>query len=110
MPTKPAKPCKHPNCPALTHNSYCDAHAPLHKRKSPTERGYTPKWNRLRKLYLQRHPLCVMCGRAAEVVDHVRPHRNEPALMWDEGNWQALCAKCHNTKTGRQDSRPTYRY
>jgi 5-methylcytosine-specific restriction protein A len=41
------------------------------------------------------------------VVDHIRPHMGDPALFWDEGNWQALCDytspfNCHGTKTANE--------
>lgn len=34
---------------------------------------------------------------AATVVDHKTPHRGDPGLMWDEANWQALCAPHHDS-------------
>ena len=45
----------------------------------------TARWQRLRRL--QRHPLCKFCLErsivtAANVVDHVTPHR---------GDWTAFC-------------------
>lgn len=67
---------------------------------------YDRRWRRSRKLYLDKHPLCVECARAgkvtpATVVDHIIPHRGDIELFWDVDNWQALCTKCHNEKTGR---------
>lgn len=55
---------------------------------------------------MQEQPLCVLCQRlgrieAATVVDHVVPHRGDELLFWDAGNWQPLCKRCHDTKTGR---------
>ncbi|MGN0150610.1 MAG: HNH endonuclease, partial [Clostridia bacterium] len=44
------------------------------------------------------------------VVDHIVPHRGDERLMWDENNWQALCKPCHDNKTGKEDSTPSYRY
>ena len=29
---------------------------------------------------------------------------------WDRDNWQALCKSCHDSKTGKEDSRPLYHY
>ena len=115
MPTKPPKPCRHPRCPNLTHGSYCDVHAPAHRRDGAHKRGYDSKWQRRRKLYLAAHPLCVECQRhgkltAAMVVDHILPHRSDERLMWDESNWQALCKACHDKKTGKHDSVPTYKF
>ena len=68
-------------------------------------RGYDARWRKARKAFLQRHPLCAECLKAgrlipATVVDHIVPHRGNQALFWDEGNWQPLCAACHNKKTG----------
>lgn len=68
-----------------------------------------------RKAYLAAHPLCEQCmkeGRytQATVVDHIVPHRGDPALFWDPSNWQVLCKQCHDKKTGREDSNPTYHY
>ena len=38
---------------------------------------------------------------AANVVDHIKPHRGDSALFWNTENWQSLCDKCHNSKTGK---------
>jgi len=36
----------------------------------------------------------------ATVVDHILPHRGDEDLFWDESNWQPLCKRCHDRKTG----------
>ena len=59
--------------------------------------------------------MCVRCmaeGRyvPATVVDHIQPHRGNTVLMWDESNWQALCKRCHDRKTRKEDSTPVYKY
>jgi len=115
VPMKPAKPCKHPSCPNLTHDYYCDDHKSLYVRESGSKRGYNYKWQKLRKQFLKRHPLCEACKQngkyvTATVVDHIIPHRGNENLMWDEGNWQSLCKRCHDKKTGTHDSTPTYSY
>ena len=46
----------------------------------------------------------------ATVVDHIVPHRGDPKLFWDPDNWQTLCKRCHDKKTGEFDSRPEYKY
>ena len=43
-------------------------------------------------------------------VDHIVPHRGDPALFWDEDNWQALCHRHHSVKTRRKDHCPVYTY
>lgn len=121
MPYKPRRPCKHPNCPELVPygQAYCDTHKPLHptteQRPSANSRGYTKRWQKASKQYLQVHPLCVRCLaagrlRTATVVDHITPHRGDQTLFWDKNNWQALCKPCHDRKTWTEDSHPTYHY
>ncbi len=120
MPYRPAVPCKHPRCPKLVPygaGMYCEDHAPLHRadRESATKRGYNSKWAKARKKYLQHHPLCAECMRQgklteATVVDHIKPHRGDQQLFWDESNWQPLCKSCHDKKTWNEDANPTYHF
>ena len=117
MPMKPKRPCKHPGCPRLTGGQYCELHAALHTsdRGSAFERGYSYRWQAARKQFLANRPLCVECQREgkltpATIVDHIKPHRGDPALFWDEKNWQPLCKKCHDRKTRLENQRPEYRY
>ena len=74
------------------------------KGSSSTERGYGYAWQQARLRFLQAHPLCAMCQAmkpprvtAANVVDHILPHKGDKELFWDESNWQALCAGHHNS-------------
>lgn len=69
----------------------------------------TARWLRARAAFLSRqeNALCVDCradGRttAANTVDHIVPHRGDPALMYDEKNWAARCASCHSKRTAQQ--------
>lgn len=117
----PKRPCRHQGCVeyALDRRRFCAAHQREHENKRKREsrarngRGWTrlyddPRWKDRKAAFLRRNPLCAECGRfgvvrGAEVVDHVVPHRGDLALFWDEGNWQPLCARCHNEKTARED-------
>ena len=118
MPRRPGTPCQHPGCPELVSNGkYCEKHKPLHSedRPSAAARGYGSKWQKASKKYLEAHPLCVKCMAVGEytkatVVDHIIPHRGDQKLFWDRSNWQALCKKCHDTKTWTKDKTPEYRY
>ena len=119
MPRMPDHPCGHPGCPRLVPKGkkYCDEHAAQHPEESrpASERGYGSAWRRARRRYLEAHPLCVECmkeGRytRATDVDHIVPHRGDPALFWDEDNWQALCHRHHSVKTRRKDHCPVYTY
>ena len=119
MPVKPKVPCSHPGCPELVApgTKYCEQHKALHpeESRSASNRGYGKKWQAARKKYLEAHPLCVECmkqGRYVKAtdIDHIIPHRGNPRLFWDHGNWQALCHSCHSKKTNRQDMHPEYGY
>jgi 5-methylcytosine-specific restriction endonuclease McrA len=35
--------------------------------------------------------------KAANVVDHIKPHRGDRHLFWDENNLQALCWNHHQS-------------
>jgi 5-methylcytosine-specific restriction protein A len=56
----------------------------------------------MRDAFIATHPLCVICDHIAEEVDHVVPHRDNDALMFDWGNLQSLCKRCHSAKTARE--------
>ena len=74
------------------------------RRGTATERGYNKRWKRAAAVYRAEHTVCVSCEKAgrvtpAECVDHVRPHKGDDNLFWDERNWQSLCWSCHSKKT-----------
>ena len=87
-------------------------------------RGYDERWRKFRVAFLGKYPLCGMrpaaaerrialggiewseCKRekrvrAADLVDHIEPHRGDEALFWDGTNHQALCTHCGNAKSGK---------
>jgi 5-methylcytosine-specific restriction enzyme A len=116
MPLKPKRPCAYPGCPSLSHGYYCLDHERKvemeynKKRGSASKQAYGVQWRRARKRYLAEHPLCVMCLKEekvvpATVVDHVIAHKGDMGLFWDKNNWQALCKRCHDTKTAKVDGR-----
>jgi len=78
------------------------------RRPSASRRGYDVHWRRARADFLAANPHCVMCraeGRQtqATVVDHVQPHRGDPALFWDRSNWQGLCDTHHSSTKQAQE-------
>jgi len=116
MPYKPQRPCRQPGCPHLTNDKtgYCEQHKPAQQhlqdtqRGNANERGYTYRWHKVSRLYLQTHPLCAECLKeghttAASVVDHIIPHKGNQSLFWDESNWQSLCRLHHDQKTASKD-------
>ena len=121
MPWKPKKPCKHPGCPNLTDGSYCEAHE--RAAKAEAARAYnqnsrdkelqgfynSPAWRRLRKLKLQRNPVCEICyaaGRVtgAVIVDHIRAVRDCPEDRLSMDNLQSVCLSCHSRKTRKEEA------
>ncbi|MGC4414445.1 MULTISPECIES: HNH endonuclease [Cupriavidus] len=75
---------------------------------SSNERGYGHKWQKARAAWLREHPLCVYCheeGRttAADLVDHIIPHRGDQRLFWSRSNWQSLCGPCHSGRKAREE-------
>ena len=109
MPTKPQTPCRFEGCNNLTSKTYCEEHRhfkPEEFRPNAYRRGYSKKWQRARKVYLIKNPLCVECMKkgkysSATVVDHIIPHKQDRKLFWDRENWQSLCKRCHDKKTAR---------
>lgn len=71
------------------------------RRGSARQRGYDGRWEKARLGHLANHPLCVCCEAsgavvAADVVDHVEPHKGDWKKFWNRDEWQSLCAWCHN--------------
>lgn len=64
---------------------------------------YDWRWQQARAAYLAEHPACARCGKPAQVVDHVRPHRGSPTVFWDRANWQPLCKRCHDGPKQRDE-------
>jgi 5-methylcytosine-specific restriction endonuclease McrA len=63
----------------------------------------TARWQALRRKVLLRDLFtCSKCGRlegntSLLVCDHIKPHRGDERLFWDETNLQTLCKSCHDT-------------
>lgn len=74
-----------------------------YSKARPWRNWYSLKrWAILRRSQLAASPLCVMCKaanktKAAEVVDHIKPHRGDAALFWDPANLQSLCKRHHDS-------------
>jgi 5-methylcytosine-specific restriction protein A len=84
----------------------CAEHAEARRRRhvyAYTDNSlYSAAWRRLREVWLAVHPWCVGCGRLANEVDHIVPHRGSLDLFWDQGNWQSMCRPCHSRKTASE--------
>ncbi|HMC90194.1 MAG TPA: HNH endonuclease [Gemmataceae bacterium] len=80
---------------------------PPDRRLSAARRGYGVAWRKSRADFLRDHPLCVECEAEgmltpATDVDHIVPHRGDPAKFWDRKNWQSLCERHHSAKTAKE--------
>lgn len=76
------------------------------ERASAAVRGYDWTWRKLRRWFLLRNPLCVMCLEEGHIVkatvpDHVVPVRKAPDRRLDETNLRALCKHHHDQHTQR---------
>jgi 5-methylcytosine-specific restriction endonuclease McrA len=72
------------------------------RRPTAAARGYDSKWQRESKAFLalpQNRYCACGCGRAADCVDHIIPHRGDQKLLWDRNNWQPLASSpCHSSR------------
>ena len=111
MAMKPARPCRHPGCRALTRSGYCDKHQP----KRTSDRSEAAKsWHRfystavwredLRPAQLLQSPFCEECAARglrvlATDVDHRVDHKGNWLVFTDRSNLRSLCHSCHSRKT-----------
>ena len=115
MPYKPAKPCAHPGCAALTDQRLCSAHAKQEARRyerqqrdPATAKRYGAGWQRARAAYLSAHPLCEMCLAVGKHAPAVLVHHRVPLAEGggnDAGNLQSLCQRCHSAHHARDGCR-----
>lgn len=81
----PAKPCRYPGCPQLTHERYCSVHAKVetaryrkYQRDPKINRRYDKAWKQVRKRYLAAHPLCEDSQKAGRVTPAAEMHHIQP--------------------------------
>lgn len=126
MPAALQRKCARSGCNTLTTGHFCpDCQRQKHqqrddRRGSATSRGYGRRWDAYRKWFLHRFPRCgdrpkgapktsdSRCRAqglivAATVVDHIVPVTgpNDPTF-YKPACHQALCARCHDSKRGRE--------
>lgn len=66
------------------------------------------RWRKIRIQVLNEEPLCRICSKvgrvtAADTVDHIIPHKDDPVLFYDRDNLQSLCKLCHDSAKQAQD-------
>lgn len=113
MPARLNRACRIGSCP---HPAVDRGRCALHRLPHEAERhryGRTiyndSRWKHprtgLRVQVLLEQPFCA-CGRLADTVDHIVPHRGDERLAFDRANLRALCASCHSRLTAEQTRRP----
>ncbi len=68
------------------------------------------RWEKARKTFLARSPLCLGCeavGRVepAVIVDHVVPHGGDSDRFWDTSRWQGCCKWHHDVVKQKLEDR-----
>lgn len=77
------------------------------RKESKHNFDYTSNtWRRLRRMKLNRNPLCEYCEKKnkltkATVVDHIKRIEHGGAPL-DMDNLKSSCAPCHNSKSGKE--------
>lgn len=106
MPQRPLRACAYPGCATLVTSGRCAPHAVAREHTRPNRETrkwyYTLAWHHLRRAVLaDAAHTCAHCGQIQQDldVDHIEKHDGNPALFWNRANLQALCPRCHSTKT-----------
>lgn len=102
MPYKSRRPCLFPGCHTLVTagERYCAAH----KKQSRVidTSHYDRRWQKLRLVFLSKHPLCQKCQEAGRLTPATEVHHiisvNNGGSDRDE-NLMALCKPCHSKIT-----------
>ena len=113
MSLRPKHTCNHPGCGELTNERFCEKHKQQARQRYDANRPEwhgmynDPRYQGARMRYLRQHPLCVECEREGRIVpatklDHVKDHKGDYDLFWDDSNWQGLCERHHNSKTAKE--------
>ena len=123
MPSRALRICKDRDCNRLTNDrsGYCPEHIHLveelkkerwHRqdavRGSSRDRGYDSQWVKVRKVFLQRNPLCFDClgqgkFKSANEVHHVKKVSDHPELRLVSENLMGLCKSCHSKRTFKRE-------
>lgn len=102
MPYKSRRPCGHPGCPELV--AAGERYCPVHKKEKHggDNSHYDRRWQKLRELYLAKHPLCAECEKAgrftpATEVHHIKSFADGGSDH--NSNLMGLCKPCHSRIT-----------
>lgn len=73
----------------------------------------TQRWRVERIEYITENPECELCkqegrrGIPSTILDHIKniaslPEDKREQMFWDRSNWQAICTRHHNQKSGKE--------
>jgi 5-methylcytosine-specific restriction protein A len=115
VPSAPLRYCAEPGCPERTATHRCVQHQKAkrdYEQRFQSGGGkYGRPWRRATQQWIAADPdtraWCTHCKAEGkdvlgEETDHIRPHRGDQALFWDEANWQRLCRRHHSMKTAQE--------
>ena len=106
--------CAYPRCAQIIHTKYCNTHKHIQlkvsreTRGTTSQQGYGSMWQKIRKIHLLNHPLCVNCKthgivKPAKEVHHIVELKQGGTNEND--NLQSLCKSCHSKRTRMSKSR-----
>ncbi len=84
-------------CPKCT-KSRAKSYDRFDRNKESTKFYSSSQWKKVRALVLAAEPLCRMCKRPAQMVDHIVPILKDGCKLCRD-NLQPLCRSCHGYKT-----------
>lgn len=108
MPYSAATLCRAAGCTRLSApgSGYCVDHrrARGRRRGSSTQQGYGARWRKVRRMQLQREPLCHDCkeeGRVTPATDVHHIVKREDGGKDKFDNLMSLCHSCHSSRTAQ---------
>ncbi len=106
MPYKSPRHCAVPGCPGYAENGvYCKAHIRDYNksiRDPALKKHYGRHWEKIRALFLSKHPLCEACKKAGLLTPATEVHHIKPVAGGgtdEDENLMALCKPCHSRFT-----------
>lgn len=73
------------------------------------DKRFRKHWIKFRKKFITDNPLCAMCMRKAQCLDHIEPLKNYAEVTMETllcvENIQSLCFRCHSLKTASENVR-----
>jgi len=102
MSLAPKRPCARPGCPNLVDKGYCpECQKKVDKnyertRETAVARGYTHRWQKVRKWKLSRDPLCQPCQKEGRVTQAFMVHHADGNSRNNRSeNLVSVCRECH---------------